>query len=141
MSNFSGWLPGLRGAPVVRPDPCYRRSFRHGSRRNRTTAHRFFQSYQQRSQILPAAGNIRIEGSVGGGSAEIRISDFGIGIAAADLPHIFDKYYRAHGNKTGGAGLGLYLVKQIIELHGGTVSVQSVPDQGTTIVIRLPLAG
>jgi hypothetical protein len=52
----------------------------------------------------------------------------------------FDKCYRAPGNKAGEAGLGLYLVKWIIELHGGTVSAQSVPEQGTTIVIRLPLA-
>jgi signal transduction histidine kinase len=89
----------------------------------------------------PTGGNIRIGGSVNDGFAEIRITDSGIGIAAEDLPHIFDKYYRAPGNKANGTGLGLYLVKQIVELHGGTVSAQSVPGQGATLIVRLPLAG
>jgi len=101
----------------------------------------FFNLISNAVKYSPAGGNIRIDGSVNNGSAEIRITDSGIGIAAEDLPHIFDKYYRAPGNKASGAGLGLYLVKQIVELHGGTVSAQSVPGQGTAIVICLPLAG
>jgi signal transduction histidine kinase len=89
----------------------------------------------------PEGGNILIEGSVRDNQAEIRITDSGIGIAPECLPHIFDRYYRAERNgKISGSGLGLYLVKQIIELHNGTISASSVHSRGTVVCIRLPIA-
>jgi len=70
---------------------------------------------------------------------ELQISDNGIGIAQKDLPFIFDRFYQAsHSSQSGGSGIGLALVKEIIELHGGSVAVQSVLGQGTTFTILLP---
>lgn len=89
----------------------------------------------------PEGGNILIEGGVHDNRAEICITDTGIGIAPESLPHIFDRYYRAERNgKIGGSGLGLYLVRQIIELHNGTISASSAPGRGTAMRIQLPVA-
>lgn len=71
----------------------------------------------------------------------VRVSDTGCGIAPAHLPKIFDRFYRvdpARAHRHPGMGLGLAIVKSIMDLHGGTVSVQSVPQQGTTITLRFP---
>ncbi len=73
---------------------------------------------------------------------EIMISDNGPGIDQKDLGEIFNKFYRGKFEVTGkvkGLGLGLYLVKKIIESHGGTVEAQSTPGKGTTIIIKLPI--
>lgn len=71
------------------------------------------------------------------------ISDTGIGIPEEDLPHIFEPFYRVDRSRSraaGGAGLGLPLVRDIIEKHGGTIEVQSTPGEGTTAVVRIPAA-
>jgi two-component system phosphate regulon sensor histidine kinase PhoR len=78
----------------------------------------------------------------GNGQAAIQVTDYGLGIAAADLPHIFDKYYRASNPENRaipGTGLGLTLVAQIAKAHGGTVEVKSVPGAGSTFTLRLPI--
>jgi two-component system sensor histidine kinase SenX3 len=72
---------------------------------------------------------------------EITVSDNGIGIAAADLQRIFERFYRvdyARSRANGGTGLGLSIVKHIAATHGGEVSVWSQPHQGSTFTIRLP---
>ncbi|KIL98630.1 Osmosensitive K+ channel histidine kinase KdpD [Paramagnetospirillum magnetotacticum MS-1] len=72
--------------------------------------------------------------------AEIRVVDHGAGIEPADLPRVFEKYYRSSTVKHApGTGLGLYLVKSIIERHGGSISVNSSPGQGATFTLSLPL--
>ena len=71
----------------------------------------------------------------------MRVQDHGIGIAPADLPHIFEAYHR--GTNVGavhGEGLGLASARQIISLHNGTLEVHSKEGEGTTFTIRLPLA-
>lgn len=72
--------------------------------------------------------------------AVIQVSDQGIGIPAEDLKHLFEPFHRA-GNvgKIQGTGLGLAIAKQAIELHGGTITVESVVGEGTTFTVRLPL--
>src|SRR6266700_2670501 len=73
----------------------------------------------------------------------IWVSDTGVGIDAADLPHIFERFYRADRARTGttgGSGLGLSIVKAIITAHGGTIYAESMPNKGTRIIFTLPLA-
>lgn len=86
------------------------------------------------------AGFIRI--SVHAEEEEIiaQITDTGIGIAPEDQPHIFEKFYRSKSGRSQGVGLGLSLVKNIVERHNGTISVESIPNQGTTFTIRFPLS-
>jgi two-component system phosphate regulon sensor histidine kinase PhoR len=75
-------------------------------------------------------------------SIVITVTDSGMGIPAGELQRIFEKYKQS-GNKSlrggGGTGLGLYIVKQIVEAHGGEVSVASVEGVGTSMVLRLPV--
>lgn len=71
----------------------------------------------------------------------ISISDNGIGIGAEDLNNIFERFYRTPGAKfhdTRGSGLGLAIVKSIMDLHGGTIDLQSKPTQGTTVLLKFP---
>ncbi len=71
--------------------------------------------------------------------AEVRVEDTGCGIAAEHLAKVFDRFYRVDpARHQPGAGLGLSLVKSIVELHGGGVSLQSQPGQGTAVVLRFP---
>lgn len=73
----------------------------------------------------------------------IRISDKGRGIPKEDLEHIFERFYRVdktHSRKLGGAGLGLSIVKTIIDKHNGTIQATSQVDKGTTFTIRLPVS-
>ncbi len=75
--------------------------------------------------------------------AEARLTDTGSGIAATDLPHVFERFYRADTARavdTGGAGLGLAIARHIIEDHDGTVFAESAPEGGASVGFRLPLA-
>lgn len=72
----------------------------------------------------------------------IRVRDEGIGIRAEELPRIFDRFYRTEdvrGSEISGTGLGLAIAKEIFEMHGGSISVESQPNQGTTFTVWLPL--
>jgi PAS domain S-box-containing protein len=73
--------------------------------------------------------------------AVLRVADQGVGIAAHDQPRVFDRFYRAAdvADTIPGSGLGLAGVKQLVELHGGSIQVQSVPGEGATFILRLPL--
>jgi two-component system phosphate regulon sensor histidine kinase PhoR len=78
---------------------------------------------------------------VADGAVEVAVCDRGIGIPEKDLPHIFDRFYtvnKAHSRKLGGAGLGLSIVKTIIEKHDGTITASSEVGCGTTFTVVLP---
>lgn len=75
---------------------------------------------------------------------ELIVRDDGPGIPAADLPHIFERFYRVEkgrARESGGTGLGLSIVKHIVNLHGGRVWAESAPGQGTAVFVRLPRGG
>ena len=77
----------------------------------------------------------------GGPAVRIAVSDRGLGISASDLPHIFEPFYRgaeAQSRQIRGNGLGLSIVKGIVEAHGGSVAVESTPGKGSTFVMTLP---
>jgi PAS domain S-box-containing protein len=87
-------------------------------------------------------GQITVRTSVRGANVCVEIEDNGIGISAEDMPHIFERFYRAdlaRQTETGGSGLGLAIVHKIIENHSGSIDVQSTPGTGSTFRICLPL--
>jgi signal transduction histidine kinase/DNA-binding response OmpR family regulator len=85
-------------------------------------------------------GDIHVEITHSPTKAIIKVKDSGIGIAAADLPHIFERFYRADKTKNPNiGGLGLAIVKEIIEAHKGHVEVESAPGSGSTFSVHLPL--
>jgi signal transduction histidine kinase len=90
----------------------------------------------------PPDGRIDVRASRAGADVAIEVVDTGIGIAAEHLPHVFDRFYRADPSRdraTGGAGLGLAIVRRLAEAHGGTVSASSDgPGRGAAFTIRLP---
>ncbi|MBA2680690.1 MAG: HAMP domain-containing histidine kinase [Ktedonobacteraceae bacterium] len=92
----------------------------------------------------PDGGSIRVGARAQDSHIEVWVSDTGSGIDPADLPHIFERFYRADRSRTtttGGSGLGLSIVKAIITAHSGTVSAESTLSQGTRIMFTLPVAG
>jgi signal transduction histidine kinase len=95
----------------------------------------------------PAGGRVEVTVAVQEGCAALRVSDTGEGIDPRDLPHIWDRFYRAERSRQRGpradqgAGLGLAIVRGIVEAHGGEVTAASLPGQGAAFVIRLPLPG
>jgi len=94
-------------------------------------------------KYTPKGGHVRVSSALENGMATVRVSDTGLGIPAEDLPHLFEKFYRVSANKKAakGTGLGLALVKEIVEtLHHGQIAVESTVGKGTTFTIRLPVA-
>lgn len=92
-------------------------------------------------KYTPAGGFISLKSLVGSRQIMITVEDTGIGIAAEDLPYIFNRFYKADKSRSreaGGAGLGLSIAKWIIEQHKGSIKVESVIGQGTKINIVLP---
>lgn len=88
-----------------------------------------------------SGGRIEISASLENSSVKLGIRDYGIGILPQDLPHIFDRFYRAdpaRSRDSGGVGLGLALVKWIIEAHNGSIRVESVVKQGSVFEVFLP---
>ena len=88
-------------------------------------------------------GKIRLGAAQFDEEIELRVEDSGLGIPPADLPHIFERFYRADKARTreqGGTGLGLSIVKHIVQAHGGSVAAESTYGAGTTVIVRLPLA-
>jgi len=90
-------------------------------------------------KFTPAEKRIGVEARSEAGTLVLRVWDEGIGIPAGDLPRIFEPYAQSRSRRTGeGTGLGLAIVKRLVELHEGTVSLESVVDHGSTFTVRIP---
>jgi len=94
-------------------------------------------------KYTPAGGTVSLGLAEQDGTVELTVGDTGIGIAAGDLPHIFDRFWRADPARSRegerpGTGLGLAITKWIAEAHGGTITVQSRPGRGTSFTVTLP---
>ncbi len=96
-------------------------------------------------KFCPSGARITLAATVEAGWVRVRVTDTGPGIAADDLPHLFDRFYQsrqsvAPATGEGGKGLGLAIVKRIAELHAGAVAVTSRRGQGTEVVLSVPCA-
>jgi signal transduction histidine kinase len=97
-------------------------------------------------KYTPAGGTVGLSLSEENGVVTLVVSDTGVGIAPGDLPHIFDRFWRADParSRTGeraGTGLGLAITKWIAEAHGGSITVHSRPGRGTIFTVHLPRNG
>ena len=92
-------------------------------------------------KFTPEGGSVRVRLERNGDEVEGSVTDTGIGISAADLPHVFERFWRARDISTKGAGLGLSIASGIVEAHGGRIWAQSQPGRGTTMAFALPVEG
>lgn len=93
-------------------------------------------------QHTPDGGRVEVRATAGDGQVMIQVSDTGPGIPPADLPHVFDRFYRVDKSRTrstGGSGLGLAIVRGLVTGHGGTVEAESRPGEGSRFTVTLPL--
>ncbi|MER6675200.1 HAMP domain-containing sensor histidine kinase [Streptomyces sp. NPDC000983] len=89
----------------------------------------------------PAGGTVTLAARRDGDDVVLDVTDTGTGIAAAELPHVFDRFWRAEksrSRRTGGSGLGLPIVRQLLAAHGGTAEAASEPGAGSVFTLRLP---
>ena len=92
-------------------------------------------------KYTPEQGQITLGLQHKDGQIEISVQDTGIGIAPEDVPHVFERFYRADPGRSrdpGGTGLGLSIAQWIVEQHGGSISLKSQPGQGTRVTVSLP---
>jgi two-component system OmpR family sensor kinase len=91
----------------------------------------------------PASARATVRVSRDDGRATIEVADEGPGLDADEAARVFERFYRAdpsRSRRTGGSGLGLSIVRSIIEWHDGTISIHSAEGRGTTVTLRLPAA-
>jgi len=91
-------------------------------------------------RFTPAGGTITLAAEKAGDAVRFSVTDTGAGIAAENLPRVFERFWRGDRSR-GGCGLGLAISRAIVEAHGGTIAVDSRAGQGTTFTFTLPLAG
>jgi len=94
-------------------------------------------------KYTPSGGHVSLGFRLEDGQAVVEVTDTGIGISESDLPHIFERFYRAdqtRSRETRGSGLGLAIAKWIAEKHAGSIAVESRLQQGSVFVVRIPLA-
>ena len=93
-------------------------------------------------KYTPAGGKVNVEVDIEGEQLTVNVEDSGIGIDDEDAARVFEKFYRAKDKrvtKITGSGLGLALARQVIQLHGGDITVESRLDKGSTFTLSLPV--
>jgi signal transduction histidine kinase len=91
-------------------------------------------------KFTESGGSVTVGADRRNGDVLFRVSDTGIGIEAGDVPHVFDRFWRARGHDHDGAGLGLPIVHGIVTAHGGRIWVETTPRQGSTFFFTIPVA-
>lgn len=89
----------------------------------------------------PSGGTVTLAARRDGDDVVLDVIDTGTGIAPEDLPHVFDRFWRAEksrSRRTGGSGLGLPIVRHLLAAHGGTAEARSQPGTGSVFTLRLP---
>lgn len=92
-------------------------------------------------KFTPTGGVVRVEGGVTAETIQLTIRDNGIGIPREEIPKVFEKFYQVDPGRTGqvrGFGLGLYYARKFVQMHGGTLHIESEPGKGTTVLLSLP---
>lgn len=89
-------------------------------------------------KFVPSGGSVTVSTRHADGWVELGMDDDGPGIAAADLPHVFERFYRGHEVRTGGSGIGLAVVAALVHAHGGEVSAHNRFAGGASFLVRLP---
>jgi signal transduction histidine kinase len=87
----------------------------------------------------PESGQVVVAARPQDGVAQVSVADDGPGIAPADLPHVFDRFWQGGPGRAGGSGLGLAIARELVRAHGGRIWVESAPGQGSTFLFTLPL--
>ena len=86
-------------------------------------------------------GRVTVRTRMDGDEAVLQVADTGIGIAPDDLPHVFERFWRSDKSRartSGGAGIGLAIVRELVRAHDGRIDISSTPGEGTTMTVRLP---
>jgi signal transduction histidine kinase len=94
-------------------------------------------------KFTPKGGRVDISGGREGGMVRVQVSDTGVGVTPEDLPHLFDKYEQGSSRaprREKGTGLGLYITRQLVELHGGEINAASEVGKGSTFSFTVPIA-
>lgn len=91
-------------------------------------------------KFTPPGGLVRLELSVDGDTAVMTFADTGPGIQPEALPRVFERHYRESSAARVGTGLGLALVKRVVDAHGGTITITNAPGAGAVVTVRLPVA-
>jgi len=102
----------------------------------------FHNLFENAMRYTPAGGAIHVRLSEAPGEARMDVSDTGIGIPPQDQPFVFERFFRSDRARrayTGGSGLGLSIVRWIVDAHKGAIAVESAPGKGSTFTVRLPL--
>ena len=92
-------------------------------------------------KYTPDGGRVSVRMEDAGDCVNIKVRDNGIGVPKEDIPRLFERFYRvekARTSDTGGTGLGLAIAKEIVEAHGGTITIKSKQNVGTEVTIILP---
>jgi signal transduction histidine kinase len=93
-------------------------------------------------RYTPSGGHVRVQARQADGALHVAVADDGPGIAAEDAPYVFERFWRGDRSRSrhgGGSGIGLAIAKHLVEMHGGTIGVESEVGKGSTFRVRLPL--